>query len=171
MNVAYRVALTLGFGATTALIPSRTSAWDEARTTSPTTGRAECKVEGVWELVTLTFDGREMKFLSRPEQKIVARGHWMWVGADARRDTLPLRTAADSLRATRIVGGSGTYTTTDSTFTQRIEFFFEPRAEGTTLVATCRTDGDRWYYTYAMPPRPGAGGRAIRVSEVWRRLP
>jgi hypothetical protein len=168
MNVAYRIAL--GIGAITVLIPSRTSGWGEARTTSPMTGRAECKVEGVWELVSLTFDGREMKFLSRPERKIVARGHWIWLGADARRDTLPLRTAADSLRATRIVGGAGTYTTTDSTFTQQIEFFFDPSAEGMTLVATCRTDGERWYYTYDLPPRPGAGGRATRVSEVWRRL-
>jgi len=92
MNVAYSVALALGFGATMVVMPSRTSGAGQAATISPTAARAECKVEGVWELVTLTFDGREMKFLSRPEQKIVARGHWMWIGADARRDTLPLRT-------------------------------------------------------------------------------
>lgn len=171
MNAAHRIGLAVAVGASTLFIPSRMPVWGQARKAPPTTGRAECKVEGVWELVSVSFDGREMKFLSRPERKIVARGHWIWIGADARRDTLPLRTSADSLRATRIVGGAGTYTTTDSTFTQQIDYFFDPSAEGMTLVASCRTDGERWYYTYDMPPRPGAGGGATRVSEVWRRLP
>jgi hypothetical protein len=127
-------------------------------------------VEGVWEQVSVAFDGREMGPVSRPPRKIVARGHWIWIGADARRDTLPLRTAADSLRATRIFGGAGTYTTTDSTFTQHIDTFFDPGAEGATLVASCRTDGERWIYSFTTTGVPGMRGWPTRVSEVWRRL-
>jgi hypothetical protein len=129
-----------------------------------------CQVEGVWEQVSVAFDGHEMGPYSRPPRKIVAHGHWIWIGADARRDTLPRQTEADKLRATQIFGGAGTYTTTDSTFTQHIDYFFDPSAEGATLVASCRTEGNFWYYTFSTIGVPGMGSWPKRVSEVWRRL-
>lgn len=129
-----------------------------------------CEVEGVWEQVSVAFDGKEMAPHSRAPRKIVSRGHWIWIGADAGRDKLPRRTEAESLRANQIFGGAGTYTTTDSTFTQHIDYFFDPSAEGATLVASCRTEGEFWYYTFTTDGVPGMSGWPKRVSEVWRRL-
>lgn len=131
---------------------------------------AACQVEGVWEEVSVAFDGRKMEPHSRPLRKIVARGHWMWIGAEAGRGTLPRQTEADKLRANQIFGGAGTYTTTDSTFTQHIDYFFDPAAEGATLVASCRTEGDLWYYTFTTTGIPGLEGWPKRVSEVYRRV-
>jgi hypothetical protein len=169
MQTFQRHALALAASATAAVLGAgRASAQTPSRPRAAS--QAACQVEGVWEQVFLAFDDREMGLGSRPARKIVARGHWIWIGADARRDTLPLRTAADSLRATRIFGGAGTYTTTDSTFTQHIDYFFDPGAEGATLVASCRTEGERWYYAFTTAGVPGMGGWPRRVSEVWRRL-
>lgn len=170
MQTSRRHALALAASATAAVLGAGPRASAQTPSTPRAASHAACQVEGVWEQVSLAFDGRDMVPGSRPPRKIVARGHWIWIGADARRDTLPLRTAADSLRATRIFGGSGTYTTTDSTFTQHIDYFFDPGAEGATLVASCRTEGERWYYTFTTAGVPGMSGWPTRVSEVWRRL-
>jgi hypothetical protein len=132
--------------------------------------RAACEVEGVWEQVSVAFDGKKMPPYSRPPRKIVAHGHWIWIGADAGRDRLPRQTEAERLRATQMFGGAGTYTTTDRTFTQKIDYFFDPKAEGATLLASCRTDGQFWYYSYSTAGVPGMDEGPKRVSEVWRRL-
>lgn len=131
---------------------------------------ATCRVEGVWEQVSVTFDGNKMPPHSRPLRKIVSRGHWIWIGADAQRDKLPRQTEADKLRATQIFGGEGTYTTTDRTFTQHIDYFFDPNAEGATLVASCQTEGNLWHYSFSTAGVPGMSNWPKRVSEVWRRV-
>lgn len=129
-----------------------------------------CRVDGVWEQVSVAFDGHEMPPHSRPLRKIVSRGHWIWIGADAGRDKLPRQTEADKLRANQMFGGAGTYTTTDRTFTQHIDYFFDPDAEGATLVASCRTEGNLWYYSFSTAGVPGMEHWPKRVSEVWRRV-
>lgn len=146
----------------------------EASTKTPPGSRAPkhpaCRVEGVWEQVSVTFDGRKMPPHSRPPRKIVSGGHWIWIGAEARRDKLPQQTEVDKLRATQMFGGAGTYTTTDRTFTQHIDYFTDPRAEGATLVASCRTEGDFWYYEFTTAGISGLSNWPNRVSEVWRRV-
>jgi hypothetical protein len=114
MQTSQRHALALAALATGVVFGAGARALAQTPSSPRTASHAACQVEGVWEQVSVTFDGREMGPVPRPPRKIVARGHWIWIGADARRDTLPLRTAADSLRATQIFGGAGTYTTTDS---------------------------------------------------------
>ena len=135
----------------------------------PGTARAACQPEGVWEQVSVTWDGRVMPPNSRPLRKIVFRGHWIEVGTEAHRDKLPQDTELDKLRATQTFGGAGTYSTTDRTFTQRIDYFSFPNAEGAALTGPCRTKGDLWRYSFSTVGVPGLEGPK-HVTEVFRRI-
>lgn len=137
---------------------------------TPRKPHAACQVEGVWEQVSVTFDGHEMPPHSRPMRKIVAHGYFIEIGAEAGRDKLPQRTDEEKLRANEIFGGSGTYTTTDSTFTQHIDYFSFPSWEGAKVVASCRTEGELWHYTFSTAGIPGTENGPKHVSEVWRRV-
>lgn len=163
-------AIALAGSAIAAVLGMTSPGWAHRPPQSRAPSHAACQVEGVWEQLSVAFDGHEMPPHSRPLRKIVARGHWIWIGADAGRDKLPRQTNADSLRATQIFGGAGTYTTTNRTFTQHIDYFFDPRAEGATLVASCRTQGDLWYYSFSTAGVPGMEGWPKHVSEVWHRI-
>ena len=136
----------------------------------PDAAHAACQVEGVWEQVSLTWDGRVMPPHSRPLRKIVFRGHWIEVGMEAHRDQLPQRTELDKLRATQTFGGAGTYTTTDRTFTQRLDYFTLPKAEGATLTGPCHTRGDLWRYSFSTVGVPGMNDGPKYVTEVFRRI-
>ena len=135
----------------------------------PDTAHATCQVEGVWEQVSLIWDGRVMPRHSRPLRKIVFGGHWIEIGTEAHRDKLPQQTELDKLRATQTFGGAGTYTTTDHTFTQHIEYFSFPSAEGATLTGACRTKGKFWRYSFSPIGVPGLEGPKL-VTEVFRRI-
>src|SRR5207253_4632871 len=120
--------------------------------------------------VSVTFDGQEMPAHSRPFRKIVLRGHWVEVGAEAHRDKLPQQTEIDKLRATQTFAGAGTYTTTGRTFTQHIDYFSNPGSEGATLTGPCRTAGKLWRYSFSTVGVSGMEGWPKRVSEVFRRI-
>ncbi|MGZ8377679.1 MAG: hypothetical protein ACXW0Z_10620 [Gemmatirosa sp.] len=138
---------------------------------APTNARpAACQVEGVWELVSATDGGQERPLRGYRQRKIVSRGHFMWLGADARRDTITLRTSSDSLRAAQVFGGAGTYTLEGNTYTERLELFFDATGEGRTLPATCRTVGDRWYHSFPVADGDAARSGMPPAVEVWRRL-
>src|SRR5438067_1368256 len=124
-----------------------------------------CQVEGVWELVsTTTTDGQDRRLANGYRQrKMVSRGHFMWIGADAKRDTIGLHTLSDSLRSTQVSGGTGTYTLNGNNYTEHLEIFLVPTMEGQSFPATCRMEGDRWYHSY--PP-----DSAKKTVEVWRRI-
>lgn len=142
---------------------------------APRTGAAPaapaCRVEGVWELESVSYNGQPLPRPGYHERKVVARGHFMWLGADAGRDTIPLTTAGDSLRAFRVAGGAGTYTLAGNTYTERLEYFYDPRMVGQSVQATCRTEGERWYHSFT-PPTPGSAGgeQPVRLDQVWRRI-
>ncbi|GJG84888.1 hypothetical protein tb265_00690 [Gemmatimonadetes bacterium T265] len=171
-------ALTI---AVACLLPARASAQtgprsaEEPKGARPRPGAASpapaCKVEGVWELVSVSYNGQELPRPGYHERKVVARGQFMWLGSDAQRDTIPLRTAGDSLRAFRVAGGAGTYTLTGNTYTEHLEYFYDPRLVGQSIQATCRTEGDRWYHSFTpATPSGGAGGQSERLDQVWRRV-
>ena len=136
----------------------------------PDAAHAACQVEGVWEQVSLIWDGRVMPSHSRPLRKIVFRGHWIEIGTEANRDKLPQQTEVEKLRAMQTFGGAGTYTTTDRTFTQHIEEFSLPSAEGATLTGPCRTKGRFWRYSFSTVGVPGLQDAAKHVTEVFRRV-
>ena len=127
---------------------------------------AACSVEGVWELESVTTDGQRQELGGYRQRKLVAHGHYMWIGHDARRDTLPMRTATDSLRAAQIGGGAGPYAVAGDSYTEQLEYFVDPTWVGRSFPAKCRTEGDRWYHDFEIT----VGGRTQRVNEVWRRL-
>lgn len=140
--------------------------------TAPAAKTATCQIEGVWGLVSVTEDGQDRPLRGFRERKIVARGHFMWLGSDARRDTIPLRTAADSLRARQVSGGTGTYSLAGNTYTEHLDYFVLPNLEGTDFPATCRTEGDRWYHSYPMNAASGmaTSGPQRMKTEAWRRI-
>lgn len=136
------------------------------------TAQPACRIEGTWELVSVTVDGKEEPLAGYQQRKVVGGGRFMWLGQAARRDTLPMRTAFDSLRATSMAGGAGTFTLLGNTYTEKLEYFVDPSLLGRSMRATCRTEGDRWIHSFTVPIDTLAS-KAPRqqVVEVWRRLP
>ena len=63
-------------------------------------------------------------------------------------NTLPLKSEIDTLRAYRIAGGAGTYSTRGTSYTEHLDYFFDPSWVGTSFRAICRIEGDRWYHSY-----------------------
>jgi hypothetical protein len=95
----------------------------------------------------------------------------MWIGQSARRDTITLRTVADTLRANQVLGGSGTYTVRGNAYTERLDYFFDPRGIGQTLSANCRVDGEWWYHSFTVPwDTTATRGPIQHIVELWRRV-
>ena len=95
----------------------------------------------------------------------------MWVSQEARRDTLPLKTYRDSVRALRNGGGYGTYTVDGSNLTEQIELFPDPTYAGKDWPATCRIVRGRWIHSFITPAYKDSTGRSRQdtVSEYYRR--
>ncbi len=135
---------------------------------------AACKVQGVWEMTANIQGGKRTEFTGAREWKLVTKKHWMWLVGATRRDTLPLVTAADTARYYDVGGGSGTYDVSGHKYTEHIDLFVDPKFEGKSLSAACRTEGNLWYHTWRVgdlnapgAPSPNA---ADSVTEVWRRV-
>lgn len=133
---------------------------------------AECDVVGVWELVGAKRNGVPLQMPGWAQRKVVTKGHFMWLGQASRRDTLPLKTVTDTLRFFSVSGGAGTWTLAGRTYTERLEYFLDPRMIGTDFKATCRTEGDRWIHTWIDTGPAGAQERSAQatVDEEWRRI-
>jgi hypothetical protein len=100
--------------------------------------------------------------------KVVTASHFAWVGQGEGPTTL--ESATDSLAAYRTRGfGGGTYDVTDSTYTEHLEYFFDPQWVGREITFSCRVQGERWYHITEYPQMEGGRqtGR-VRVDEVWR---
>ena len=134
-------------------------------------GGTTCQVEGVWALVATSVNGAPAApRRGYHERKIVTRGHFMWLGEQLQRDTLPMRTELDSLRAMHVDGGSGTYTVSGNSYTERLDYFSDPRQIGRTVRAVCRTEGDRWYHSFRVLGDTVPTNNPRILEEVWRRL-
>jgi hypothetical protein len=132
-----------------------------------------CKVQGVWERVATIRAGKRTEFTGARQSKIVTRKRFMWVEASNRRDTIPLRTTVDSLRHYAMAGGYGTYDVSGHKYTEHINLFVEPKTEGQSFTASCRTAGNQWFHTYRAADLDGTmPGRNPNDSttEVWRRV-
>ena len=135
-------------------------------------GSSPCRVEGVWRLESMTRGGRPER-MNWEQWKVVTRGHFMWVAQDLRRDTLPLATQLDSLRAIRVDGGAGPYELHGDEYVEHLEIFVYPALVGRTFHARCRTEGDRWYHRFSLRElgfSPSAQPDSDIVEEVWRRI-
>jgi hypothetical protein len=121
-----------------------------------------CQVQGVWQLESAKWGGTQEPMTGARERKMVTKDHFMFLSADAKRDTITTRTAADSLRAQQVIGGFGTYTVKGETYTEHLELFFTPSWEGRDVPAKCETAGDTWTHTWKYD--------TTTVTEVWRRI-
>ena len=130
-----------------------------------------CPVQGVWDLVSRTVDGRDSPLKGFRERKLLTGGHYMWLGHADRRDTLPMNTELERLRALYIEGGAGTYTTSDSIYIEHIELYDNPRGIGTSFKAKCRVIGDRWEHMFTLPnDTTKASGHVLHFVQVYRRV-
>jgi len=132
---------------------------------------ANCQVRGVWELVSVSQNGKDQPLAGYRGMKVLTDRHFMFVGQAGKRDTLPLKTEMDTLRAYQMSGGAGTYTTSGTTYTEHIEIFVIPSWIGTSFRARCRIEGGLWYHSFTDPNDTTAGpGPYQHFIEVWRRL-
>jgi hypothetical protein len=60
----------------------------------------------------------------------------------------------------------GEYMLEEGVYTERIDYHWMAGLLGRTLAFDCRLEGDLWYHSGEF----SAGGRQIRVDEVWRRI-
>lgn len=134
--------------------------------------QGRCPVRGVWELVSLSRNGKDQPLNGAKQWKIVTQRHFMWVGSDARRDTLPMKTQADTLRRFLIGGGAGTYTVTRNGYAEHIEIFNDVTWLGKTWKATCRVAGNQWFHSYPFPQDSTGVPRdsIAHFVEVWRKV-
>ena len=137
--------------------------------------QSSCKVQGVWERVATIQSGKRTEFTGARQRKLVTKKHHMWLAEEARRDTLPLKTTADTTRFFWVNGGSGTYQVAGNRYTENLDLFSDPRLEGKSLNARCRTDGKWWYHTYLASDldTPAAGAAPASpdsTTEIWRRV-
>ncbi len=137
------------------------------------TTQAACPVQGTWELVSVTVNGQRQPEDQQWRQiKLVTPTHYAWVGQARGAPTQPLQSVADSLAAYRTRGfGGGTYQVTDSTYTERLEYFVLPDWVGREITFSCRVTGDQWHHTTDYPTMEnGRETGRTRVEEVWRRI-
>ena len=141
------------------------------RTPNDVLPEAGCQVRGVWELVSVSQNGKDQPLAGYRGMKVLTDRHFMFVGQAARRDTLPLKSATDTLRAYQISSGAGTYSTSGTTYIEHLDLFVIPSWVGTAFKATCRIEGGLWYHSFTDPNDTTAGpGPYQHLIEVWRRL-
>ena len=131
---------------------------------------ANCDVQGVWRRQRVVVNGKSDS-TSGEEVKLMTKSHFMWVSQEARRDTLPLETYRDTVRAFTNSGGYGTYAVNGSDLTERIELFPDLYAPKD-WPATCRVVNGQWIHSYITPDYRDSTGRVRRdtVAEYYRRV-
>jgi len=134
--------------------------------------QAACPVRGVWELMSVSSNGKDQPLNGLKQLKIVTQRYWMWVGADAKRDTLPLKSEADSVRRFLIGGGAGTYTATGNSYVEHIEVFNDPTWIGKSWNATCHMAGNLWHHSFPLPQDSTGVARdsIAHIVETWRKV-
>ena len=134
--------------------------------------QAACPVRGVWELMSVSSNGKDQPLNGLKQLKIVTQRYWMWVGADAKRDTLPLKSEADSVRRFLIGGGAGTYTATGNSYVEHIEVFNDPTWIGKSWKATCHMAGRLWHHSFPFPQDSTGVARdsIAHFVETWRKV-
>src|SRR5437868_827329 len=131
-----------------------------------------CRLPGVWVRVASIQSGKRTQFSGGTQRKVLTNKNFMWVFLESRRDTLPLKTVADSARYYGMSGGTGRYEVVGSKYIEHLDLFVDPKFEGKTLTASCRVEGNTWYHTF-LPSDIGDTtlvGRRDSLSEVWRRV-
>jgi hypothetical protein len=141
-----------------------------ARNDPPGSAPPACRVQGVWDRVATIQARKRTEFTGNKQRKVVTKKNYMWLAEETRRDTLPLKSVADTARFYAMSGGSGTYRVVGNKYTEHLDLFVDPKVEGRDFTATCRVDGNTWYHSYLSSDLGDttAAGRDS-TTEVWRR--
>jgi hypothetical protein len=134
--------------------------------TSALVGQAPCPVQGTWQLQSLVVRGRDEPLNGSAPLKVVAERHYMWLVRAAPPTQRPNPTVLDSVAIAQF--GGGAYRVTPTTYTERLDFFYDPRWVGREVEYSCRVTGDLWYIEGMIPY--GDQERGLDVREVWRRV-
>ncbi len=157
------LAVTTLFAISATMIASRSSVSNPAA--------PACRVQGVWERVSTMQSGKTTAFAGARQRKVVTKKNYMWLEEEARRDTLPLRTVADTARFYGMSGGSGKYEVVGNKYIEHLDLFVDPKFEGKVFTASCRIQGNTWYHSF-LSSDLGDTTRAGRdtTTEIWRRI-
>ncbi len=131
-----------------------------------------CRLNGVWDRVATIQADKRTPFSGGIQRKMLTNKNFMWAYLASRRDTLPLKTVADTARYYGMSGGAGRYQVVGSKYIEHLDMFVDPKFEGKTLTATCRVEANTWYHTFLGSDIGDTtlAGRRDSVTEVWRRV-
>ncbi len=122
-----------------------------------------CPVQGVWQLESMTIDGKASPLGAYKQIKILTESHFTWQGVPEVADTLGV------FPSSRV--GGGAYRVTATSYTESLDYFMNPDLVGQELTFSCRVKGDRWYHEGEIPiAEDGQQKGSIQLAEVWRRI-
>jgi hypothetical protein len=131
------------------------------------------KVEGVWELISQKWNGKEG--VSGKDIKLITDKHFLWIYQNTAEESslLAKKTLRDSLSAFSddFSAGAGSYKLNDSVYTETIEFFIDPQYVGLSVDFIVRVDGDRLYQSGMFPElKEGKKVKDVFLEEVYKRI-
>jgi predicted ester cyclase len=129
-----------------------------------------CPVQGVWQLESATADGEAVEVGAWRQMKMITGSNFTWVGQEPGPEAFLTR--ADSLAALRATAfGGGRYEVTEDTYTEHLDYFYNPEYVGRSVTFSCRVEGDTWYQEGEYPViEGGQETRSVQLAEVWRRI-
>lgn len=129
-----------------------------------------CPVQGAWVMESQAVNGETQSLGQWRQLKILTDSHFAWVGQMS-NPSIP-QSEADSLETYRTQGfGGGPYEVSDSTYTEHLEYFSDPRYVGRDVTFSCRVEGDRWHIAGELPLlEAGEETGSMQLEEVWRRV-
>jgi hypothetical protein len=137
---------------------------------SPLSAQSSCRLEGAWQLVSGSADGKPYPAGARG-LKIITKGHFAVLSQEPGVPN-ELKTVADSLAMFRHTGSSGgTYTLHGTTYTEKVDYYPDPAYVGKAIPFVCRTEGDRFYQSGSVPIlERGKMVGDLKLEEVWKRI-
>jgi len=137
---------------------------------SPLSAQSSCRLEGAWQLVSGSADGKPYPAGARG-LKIITHGHFAVLSQEP---GVPkeMKSPADSLAMFRHAGSAGgTYTLQGTTYTETLEYYPDPAYVGKAIPFVCRTEGDRFYQSGNVPIlEHGKMVGNSKLEEVWKRI-
>ena len=120
--------------------------------------QSTCAVQGVWNLESVTVDGKPEPLGQRRQQKIVTQSHFMFIsqapGANGAKDF-----------------GAGSYRVSGNKYSEHLDFFYDPQYLNRDLQATCGVAGGKWTHAFEwVTLKDGKETGRSKVVEIWRKV-
>jgi len=131
------------------------------------------KIEGVWELISQKWDGKE--YVSGRDIKMITNKHFVWIYQDTAevKSLLAKKTQRDSIAAyyDAFGAGAGTYKLIGNAYTETIEFFVDANYVGLSIDFTVKVEEDRLYQSGKFPMLQGGKKvKDVQLDEVYKRI-